>query len=169
MTLSEALLGDFQYEAANTRKVLEAVPADRWDWKPHDKSMSLAQLAGHIAENPGWVDSMMADELDFGAMGDWKPFLPASRDELLSTWDKGVAHFTEQITGKDDAFMSGTWTMRQGEKVLMAMPRHVAIRGMALHHVLHHRGQLTVYLRLLEVPVPSTFGPSADDPGSFGG
>lgn len=168
MTLSQALIADFKHEAANTRKVLEAVPADRFDWKPHDKSMSLGQLAGHVAESPSWVSSMMEPELDFAAIGgDYKPFIPTDKAGLLETFESNSKSFEETLAGKDDAFMESTWTMRAGDKVLMQAPRHAAIRSTAIHHIIHHRGQLTVYLRLLGAAVPGTYGPTADEQ-SFG-
>lgn len=168
MTLSQALIADFKEEAANTRKVLAAVPDDRFDWKPHAKSMSLGQLAGHLAEMPIWVRSMMEAELDFAAAaGDYKPFLPQDKAALLTAFDKNAKILEKTLDGKDDAFMKATWTMRAGDKVLMQAPRHAAIRSTAIHHAIHHRGQLTVFLRLLDVPVPGTYGPTADEP-SFG-
>lgn len=165
MTISEALVVDFKREAPSTRKVLEAVPEDQLEWKPREKSMSLGQLASHIAETPSWVHSMMEPKLDIAATGaDYQPFMAASSAELLETFDEKAKGLEETLSGRDDAFLSETWTMCQGEKVLMSMPRHAAVRAIAIHHIIHHRGQLTVYLRLLGVAVPSAYGPTADDP-----
>lgn len=164
MLICDGLIADFNHEANNTRKVLEAVPEDRLDWQPHEKSMSLGQLASHIAESPSWVHSMMEPELDFAAAGgDYQPFVASNRAELLDTFDQNVDGFVKTLSGRDDDFLSAKWTMRQGEKVLMSLPRQAAIRSTAVHHIIHHRGQLTVYLRLLGVAVPQTYGPTADD------
>lgn len=167
MPIHEALVADFESEATNTRKVLEAVPQDRLDWKPHEKSMSLGQLAGHIAETPSWVHAMLEGDFDISALaGDYVPFVPGSRSELLETFEKNVAGFGDMLSGRDDDFLSVTWTMRNGETVMMSVPRHEAIRTTAIHHSIHHRGQLSVYLRLLGVPLPQTYGPTADsEPG----
>ena len=164
MNLSEALLYDFRREAGLTRNVLAAVPEDRLDWKPHEMSYSLGRLAGHIAENPSWVSGMVEDVLDLGDMADWKPFDPGSKEELLEAHDRNVRVFEEVVAGRDDAFMERTWQMKNGDAVIMSLPRFEAIRSIMIHHLVHHRGQLTVYLRLLDVPVPGTFGPTADFP-----
>ena len=164
MSIGKTLVAEFKHEAANTRKVLEAVPEDRFDWKPHEKSMTLGQLAAHIAETPTWVRSMIEDELDFAvAGGDYKPFAPATKAELLAGFDENVKDFETTVAGRDDEFLGVTWTMRHGDKVLMSVPRHVAMRSTAINHIIHHRGQLTVYLRLLDAPVPPTYGPTADN------
>ena len=164
MSISAAIITDFETEAAKTRKVLAAVPADRFDWKPHDKSMSLGQLASHVAENPLWGTSMMAAELDFEEVEkDYTPFAAESTEELLTAFDDYAAAFTKAIDGQSDEHMTAEWTMRKGDTVLMKSPRKDAVRETIIHHAIHHRGQLTVYLRLLEVPVPGTYGPTADD------
>ena len=168
MSISEALVADFRQEAGNTRLILDAVPEAKLDWKPHEKSMSLGQLAGHLAETPAWTPSMLADELDVSSMpSDWKPFVPKNHESLLATFEQHARGFQDFLAGKDDAFLSGMWTMRHGEKVLMNLPKHAAIRQIAIHHVIHHRGQLTVYLRLLGVAIPPIYGPTADQPDMF--
>ncbi|MCP3919769.1 MAG: DUF664 domain-containing protein [bacterium] len=163
-SLSTALLADFQHEAGVTRRVLEAIPEDRYDWKPHDKSMTLGALASHVAESPTWAHSMLEDELDCASMADWKPFVAENRAELLAAHDKNCAGFREIVADKDDAFLASNWKMRSGDKILMEAPKHAAMRSTVVHHNIHHRGQLTVYLRMLDVPVPSTYGPTADYP-----
>ena len=166
MSLSRELVSDFTNEAELTRKVLAAVPEDRLGWKPHDKSMSLGQLAGHVAETPGWCGAMLEPEFDMAAgMADWKPFQPATRKELLETFDRNTRAFGPLFADRDDAFMQETWTMRNGATVMLSDPRHATARMIAINHSIHHRGQLTVYLRLLGVPVPGTYGPTADDAG----
>lgn len=164
MKLADALIADLTAEAALSRKVLDAVPEDRLAWKPHDKSMTLGQLASHIAETPAWIATMIEAEMDFAAMGDWKPFLAKDRRELLAGLDKNTKTALDALQGRDDAFMEGTWTGRMGEKVLMRSPRHAVIRQILVHHAIQHRGQLTVYLRLCNAPVPQTYGPTADFP-----
>ena len=166
MTLAEDLINDFDSEAKKSRNLLAAVPGDKLDWKPHEKSMTLGALAGHIAEMPMWVGSMMEPDMDMGAMmADYKPFVPATGDELSAGFEKNLGLFAECLTGKGDAFMREVWTMRSGEKVLMSSPRNEVVREVLLHHLAHHRGQLTVYLRLLDVPVPATYGGTADESG----
>lgn len=164
MNLSESLLHDFRREAGLTRPILAVVPEDRLDWQPHAKSWTLAKLAGHVAENPSWVGAMIEDEMDLSATGDWKPFEPANQKELLETYDKSVKQVEDALAGRDDAFLERTWTMKNGDQVIMSQPRFEVLRSIVLHHWIHHRGQLTVYLRLLDVPVPGTYGPTADFP-----
>ena len=164
MSQAENLIADFAAEVANTRKLLEAIPEDKFDWKPHDKSMTLGALAGHIAETPNWGAGMVEDQMDFAQMTDYVPFVPTTRAELLKAFEEGVAGFAGPFEGRDDAFMEAEWTMLMGDKVLMQEPRGKVMRDIMIHHQVHHRGQLTVYLRLLDVPVPATYGGSADEP-----
>ncbi len=167
MPISDTLIADFKSEASNTKRVLESFPEGRSDWKPHAKSMSLGRLAGHIAELPSLVHSVMeGEELDFAASaGEYTPFVAASRTELLQIFQKNVDRFETALSGQTDEFLSKNWTLRYGPNVLMSMPRHLAIRTTAIHHVIHHRGQFSVYLRLLDVAVPPTYGPTADSQG----
>ncbi len=167
MPISDAIVAEFKHEADNTRKVLAAVPGDRLDWKPHEKSMSLGQLTGHIAETPGWAPSMMEPELDFTAV-DYKPFIAEDSEGLMKNFEDAVKVFEDALSGRDDEFMSQTWTMRAGDKVLMSLPRFAVVKNISINHLVHHRGQLTVYLRLLDVAVPATYGPTADNPEGFG-
>ena len=168
MSLATLLVADLEQEAKNTRKMLEAVPEAKLDWKPHEKSMTLGQLASHLAENPSWISAMLEDEMDFAtAMTDYKPFAAKNRKELLDGFDKNLRAGLDALRGRADAFLEKTWTMRNGPKVLMALPKHQAVRSTGIHHWIHHRGQLSVYLRLLGVPLPQVYGPTADNP-SFG-
>jgi len=164
MNLAETLVMDYEYESVNTRKMLEIAPADRFDWKPHEKSKSVGMLASHLAETPTWISSMMEDEMDFGAMEDYQPFLAKDPDELLTAFDKNLADGLDFIRDKVDAFLSRTWTMKMGDKILMQQPKHGVIKAICIHHTIHHRGQLSVYLRMLDVPLPSIYGPTADNP-----
>jgi uncharacterized damage-inducible protein DinB len=167
MSLASVLVDHFTEEAGHSRSILAAAPQDMFAWKPHEKSMTLAQLTGHIAEMPAWCNGILEGDLDFLANGDYKPYLPETKADLLETFDRNVAGFQQALDGRDDELMLTTWTMRAGEKVLMSKARHAALRQVAVHHVIHHRGQLSVYLRLLAVPVPGTYGPTADTPALF--
>ena len=170
VSLAKAFVAEFDHECAGTRKMLERVPEDKLTWKPHEKSMSLAQLTGHIAEMPGWAGSVMsAEELDFAKMEGYQPTVPETKAELLEAFDKSVASFRQAMEDHADEDFFVTWTMRNGEHVIAEMPRVSAIRGFVLSHTYHHRGQLSVYLRLLDVPLPKVYGPTADtDDDTYG-
>lgn len=162
-TLAQVALGDFEQEVATTRRVLERVPDARWDFKPHEKSMTLGQLAGHVANLLNWGIHMTAEEgVDFAAPPAVPP-RPADRAELLAAFDAAVARLHAALRGAGDEALGRSYTVRRGEQVMMAAPRAAMIRGWVLSHIIHHRGQLTVYLRLLDVPVPSVYGPTADE------
>ena len=166
MTLADNLNLDFADEAKRTRAMLEVVPADRFGWRPHDKSMTLGALAGHLAECPAWVRGFLNDELDFAKLAsDYEPFAPETKDDLLKTCDENTALFHTTLATMSDEFLEEEWVMRAGERVLMKGPRHRAMREILIHHPIHHRGQLTVYLRQLDLPVPPTYGPTADSGG----
>lgn len=165
-SLQARLVDDFTDEAAAVRRYLERVPEDRLDWKPHAKSMTLGQLAGHLAEAPGWVLGMEPDEFDMAALEEqgYAPFVPGSREELLATLEENARVFRRVVGGMSEETLAAEWTMRAGDAVLLRAPRHVAIRRTGIHHWIHHRGQLSVYLRELGVDLPSVYGPTADDP-----
>jgi uncharacterized damage-inducible protein DinB len=164
MSLSEPLAAELKHEATTTRKMLERVPQDKLAWRPHDKSMTLGRLAGHIAELPSLLTpALTADELDFAA-GDFKPFDPTSVSELLERFDQTVAGAVELLKSQTDEHLQKPWRMRNGEQVFFELPRAAVVRSMALSHIVHHRGQLSVYLRMLDVPLPSVYGPTADEP-----
>jgi uncharacterized damage-inducible protein DinB len=170
MPIIDAFLAEMGHESTLTRRLLERVPDDRMGWKPHDKSMTLGRLAGHVAELPGWSRTVLADdvfEVSAAAEAGFVPAEPATRAELLAIFDDHVAGFEAAARGVSDETMRETWKMTRGGRVLLEMPRTVAVRSFILNHTIHHRGQLSVYLRLLEVPLPSIYGPSADDPGPF--
>jgi uncharacterized damage-inducible protein DinB len=167
MSIARSLVAHLQREGETTRKMLALVPEARLDWKPHEKSMTLGALASHLAETPLWVSSMLEDEMDFANMGDYKPFEAGSAAELVSALEKNLEGALDLIRERDDAFLTREWTARMGEKVVMRAPKGEVIREIALHHTIHHRGQLSVYLRMLGVPLPKVYGPTADDP-SFG-
>ena len=165
MSIAEATIRDFNAEAELSRRLLEAVPDDQFAWKPHEKSMSLGQLAGHIAEAPSWVMAMGEDNFNWDPENtEYTPFMPTSTDELLETLEQNTDACREFLEGRSDEFMSADWSMTMGEQTLMAGERDAMIRSTILHHIAHHRGQLTVFLRILDVPVPPTYGPTADNP-----
>ncbi len=163
MTISQSLLSDLDREAVFTRSVLAAAPADRFDWKPHEKSMTLGELASHIAETPSWIEGMQKDTFDMGELADYRPFAARDSATLLAAFESNMAICRAVISG-DDAFLQTRWRMTHGDQVLVDKPRHESIRSIAIHHLIQHRGQLLVYLRLLDVPVPQTYGPTADYP-----
>lgn len=165
MSISDSLLSEFDQEMANTRRALERVPMDKADWKPHPKSMALGRLAVHLAELPGWTRTTLhQDELDLG--GSYTPTSVANTEELLALFDKNVAVAREALAGaSDDAVWHKPWTLRVGEQKIFTLPKIAVHRAFTMNHVIHHRGQLTVYLRLNDIPVPSIYGPSADEGG----
>lgn len=167
MSLCNSLAAELQQEAKTTRRILERVPEGSFDWKPHERSMSLGRLAGHVAELPSLiVPALTQDELNFAAAG-FQPFVPTSAAELLEQFDRNVNTAVELLSGQTDEKMGESWRLGSGEQTFFTGPRAAAVRVLALNHVVHHRGQLSVYLRLLDVPVPSIYGPSADEaPGA---
>jgi uncharacterized damage-inducible protein DinB len=163
MALVEALLPEFDREMSTTRTVLERVPEERFDWKPHVKSYSLGELAGHIANLPTWgEETLTKSELDLA--GGQRPSAPPSKAVMLDNFDRHVAAVRAALAGKSDAELMAMWTLKRNGKTIFAMPKTTVLRSMVLSHVIHHRAQLTVYLRLLDIPVPSIYGPSADEP-----
>ncbi len=161
--ISSALIAEFEKEGATTRKCLERVPADKFDWKPHEKSMTFGHLASHVAEMFGWTPAtLLQPELDFAKM-DYKPFEPATTDDLVDFFDKQFAEAVETLRNTSDATFAEEWTLRNGETVYFTAPKAAVIRGFVMNHIVHHRGQLSVYLRLNDIPVPSIYGPSADE------
>lgn len=163
MGIIDAMIGEFTQEVALTRKILERVPEDNYAWQPHEKSMTLGRLASHIAENPGWVASILQMEvLDMDA-GGYVPFNAKNKVELLETFDEKVAEAMAIMPGQTDEHLVGIWRMKMGGKIVMEMPRVAVLRMFLLSHTTHHRGQLSVYLRMLDVSVPSIYGPSADE------
>jgi uncharacterized damage-inducible protein DinB len=156
-----AIVQEFEQEAKTTRRVLERVPSDKLAWKPHAKSMSLGDLAMHIAGGPGFISSWaLKDAFEF--TGD-KPPAATSTADILKAHDASVAAVKENLGKIGDAGLGQMWTASAGGKKLMTMPKGALVRSIVLNHIYHHRGQLSVYLRLLDVPVPSIYGPSADE------
>ncbi|MET0645353.1 MAG: DinB family protein [Pyrinomonadaceae bacterium] len=163
MRMCEALAAELQHEAKTTRRLLERVPEESFGWKPHEKSMTLGQLAGHVAQLPTLIiPALTEDELDFAVAG-WKPFSPQSTDELVGQFDANISAAAESLKNQPDESMGQTWKLKSGDHVIFEMPRAMVVRFVGLNHVVHHRGQLSVYLRLLDVPLPSIYGPTADE------
>ena len=163
MPLVDALLPEFDHEMTTTRKVLERVPEEKFEWKPHAKSFSVGELATHVANLPTWgTETLTKSEIDLA--GGQRVAAFASKAELMAAFDRNVAATRSALTGKTDAELLAIWSLKQGGKTIFSMPKTGVLRSFVLSHVIHHRGQLSVYLRLLDVPVPSIYGPSADEP-----
>jgi uncharacterized damage-inducible protein DinB len=161
--IGEWLLVEFDHEMAVTRRLLDRVPEPLLAWKPHEKSFSLGGLAMHLARLPHWgTEILERDAYDVGIEKAPKPE-PASLAEVLSAFDRNVAEVRRALSTRSDAELRDTWTMRKGAQVVLSMPKVSALRRFLLHHVIHHRGQLTVYLRLQNVALPPIYGPSADE------
>ena len=165
MAIKDALLPEFDHEMATTRRLLERLPEAEFAWKPHDRSMALGQLAGHIANLPQWCSATLASTVfDLDALpADARPQLPASRAAVLEEFDGKVAAARGQLTSTTDAEFMTPWTLKKGGQEVFTLPRISAIRSFVMNHLIHHRGQLSVYLRLKDVPLPSIYGPTADE------
>jgi uncharacterized damage-inducible protein DinB len=163
MSIAEPMAMEFAQEAANTRRILERVPEEQFDWKPHEKSMSLAELATHIAQTPEWgVAILEQDELVIN-IEEYVPHVASTHAELMELFDNSVAAMSAAMQGLPDDKAMQPWRLKIGDEVKLELPRVFVLRGMVLNHILHHRGQLSVYLRMKDVPLPATYGPSADE------
>jgi uncharacterized damage-inducible protein DinB len=164
MKLTEFLLDELNSEAARTRRVLENVPTGRDDWKPHDKSMPFGRLAGLVATMPSWVNLVVEqDELDLTPPPGQSQYQPPDPSKLPEALDGFVAKAREALSKtNDDYLLTTNWRLKAGGQVVLNDPRHIVLRD-TINHWAHHRGQLTVYLRLVGAPVPSIYGPTADD------
>ncbi|MGH9735753.1 MAG: DinB family protein [Candidatus Acidiferrales bacterium] len=166
MALRDGLLAQFDHEMVGTRKTLERVPEGKPDWAPHPKSMKLGRLAGHLAELPGWtVETINHDSLDIHPPNgpQVQPLVMTSRKQLLEAFDKNAASARAALAGASDENLLGSWTLLAGGQKIFSMPRLAVLRSFVLSHIIHHRAQLGVYLRMNDVPVPSLYGPSADE------
>lgn len=163
MSLVNALVQELDSEAATTRRLLERVPADKLTWKPHTKSMSLGQLALHVASAPGVTSGWaIPDVFEFKSGGEGAP-QPSSTAEILEAHAKSLTSTKQALNTIGDAGLHADWKATAGGQTLFAMPKIAFVRAIVMNHWIHHRGQLSVYLRLLDVPVPSIYGPSADE------
>lgn len=166
MKMRDAILPEYDHEMALTRRVLERVPDAHLAWQPHAKSMSLGRLATHLAELPAFGGSIFAgSSLDLAPKdgGGYKGRVLGANQENLELFDANVAAAREALAAAEDDAMRETWTLKMGDRVLFSLPRIAVVRSMLLNHIIHHRGQMSVYLRLHDVPVPSIYGPSADE------
>ena len=164
MSIVEMLLPEFDREMGVTRRLLERVPDDQFAWKPHDKSMTLGRLAEHLAELPMWARVSITDsgiDMASGRPEGYQP--PATRAAVLAMFDANVAEARTALAGSTDAELMAPWTLRAQGKEIFTMPKAAVLRSFVMNHVIHHRGQMSVYLRLQNVPVPSMYGPSADE------
>lgn len=156
-------LGDLDRELDTTRTVLARIPDDRLDWRPHEKSWTVGELAAHLANLVGWQVSMLeSDEFDLDARGPNRS-APPDRETLLREYDRNVEALRGAVAEADDSELLAPWTLRKGDEVIFDLPRSAALRNAGISHMIHHRGQLTVYLRMMDVPVPPTYGPTADE------
>jgi uncharacterized damage-inducible protein DinB len=166
MSIGQSLLPEFDQEMQNTRKVLERCPDEKWNWKPHEKSGTLGWLAGHVATMVEWLPyTINTEELDYAPVGgpSFQPPKIENRKALLAEFDKNVSAARAALASVSDAEMMKNWKLLAGGQEIFTMPRAACIRGMCLNHHIHHRAQLTVYYRLMGVPVPGLYGPSADE------
>jgi uncharacterized damage-inducible protein DinB len=167
MGLSDALLPEFDQEMANTRKTLERVPDNKFDWKPHEKSFPMGGLSTHLANLPSWASvTIDQDSLDLAPNGEVVRMSPLkSRAEVLEMFDKNVVTARAAIAGASDEHLFKPWTLLSNGKTILTLPRVACLRSFVMNHIIHHRAQLGVYLRLNDIPVPSIYGPSADEGG----
>ncbi|WP_336518598.1 DinB family protein [Pollutibacter soli] len=162
MSLISMFLEELNRESETTRKMLSRIPDDSYDWKPHPKSMTIRQLSTHIAELPTWITlALTTDELDFAA-SPYDPPIADTTAEVMDLFEKSLINGRSQLVESNEALLSKTWTMRNGEEIYVEEPKSYMIR-MSLSQIIHHRAQLGVFLRLLDVPIPGSYGPSADE------
>ncbi len=165
MKLSQALLKELEHEAQTTRRHLERLPPDQFDWRPHEKSYTASDLAAHIVECVGWGAKIFNhDEFDIDP-ATYQPYQPRSAAELLSAFDECVAQCRQALADVDEAALWQPWRLKIRGRARFERPRIEVFRDFTLSHLIHHRGQLSVYLRLLNIPVPGSYGPTADEPG----
>ncbi|MCO5235565.1 MAG: DinB family protein [Chitinophagaceae bacterium] len=163
MSIAQGLTAELLQEASNTRKMLERLPGDQLEWRPHEKSRQMGKLAAHIAEIPQWIHHILSDtgfDLDKNAFSRAKG---ASKNDILDVFEDTLKQAVSALENAPDEMFPVYWTFRKGSFKVFELPRTVAIRNMVLSHLIHHRGQLSVYLRLLNVSVPGMYGPSADE------
>jgi uncharacterized damage-inducible protein DinB len=166
MRISDGILPEFDQESATTRKVLERCPEDKYGWKPHTKSFSMAQLATHLANTAGWAVLVLTeDSFDYAPPGapPFKEDPAGTKKELLERFDKNIAAAREALAKTEDEQFMQPWTLLGGGNPVFTMPRIGVVRSMIMNHMVHHRAQLGVYLRLNDVPVPMMYGPTADE------
>jgi len=163
MGFNESFIAELQQEAVSTKKLLERVPLEKSDWKPHEKSMALGRLAFHVAELPGWASvTLDQDGIDF-AKSEYKPTTSGTTADLLKCLDDNLAKAMKSLKDAPDSRFMENWTMKNGEITYFTLPKIAVLRSFSYNHWYHHRAQLGVYLRLLDVPLPGMYGPTADE------
>ena len=164
MSFLDPIIAELQHEASVTRKLFERIQDEHFEWQPHAKSMSVKRLTNHIAQLYNWFDYILnQDELDI-ATAQFERRMANTTQELLALFDQNVAKTVELLKKQEEQHVLKTWTFRNGQQVIFAMPRMAVMRMMVLNHGVHHCGQLSVYLRLLNIPLPPMYGPTADEP-----
>lgn len=163
MAINQALLAELKQESTGTRKTLQRVPTAHLTWKPHEKSFTLGHLASHVSQLLTWFDLIInRDGLNF-ATDNIKTVVSETNEDLVKRFDEYLAHATAVLESASDEVLNSPWTMQNGDHIYFTLPKKVVIRSWYYNHMIHHRGQLTVYLRLLDIPVPGLYGPSADE------
>ena len=171
MSIAQLLLAELERELEANRELLNRLPDGKWDWKPHEKSMSLSRLATHVAEIPSWSKSiLLADEIDFMSpeMQAWVPREMQSKEEILAELESAAETCRAHLEATGDEDFDRDWTMKAGDQVAMKEKKYMVFRRQVLNHMVHHRAQLGLFLRLLDVPLPGSYGPSADEGGGLG-
>lgn len=164
MSIAQSLLPEYDFEMASARKHLERVPGDDLGWQPHGKSMTLVRLAGHVSEIPGWVSSaFLSDSLNLAGDGSPRTAPPADPQAILALFDRLAAAGRDALASASDEDMEKPWSLLMGERVLFTMTKGEVYRRWVINHLIHHRAQLGVYLRLKNIEIPGTYGPSADE------
>jgi len=163
MNIIDPIIQEFTYEAATTKKYLERTPDTKFDWKPHEKSMSLGMLASHLVDSLSWTGEILEkDEFVMDPSG-YQPWITGDKEELLKTWDKNVADAVDAMKGYPNDKLLKTWTFKMGDEIVLQEVRVAILRAFIISHMIHHRGQMSVYLRLNDAPLPSVYGPTADE------
>jgi uncharacterized damage-inducible protein DinB len=161
--ITQGLMKELEHEGAQTKRILERVPMDFFTWKPHEKSREIGALALHVAQTPAWASRIVSTpEININTMVRETPDIKTAYDLVLIS-ENAVQQAIKDLQKATDEDMMAMWTLKKGEHTFFSLPRVAAIRAIAINHLIHHRGQLTVYLRLLDIPVPGIYGPSADE------
>lgn len=161
--MRQTLANEIRHEGTQTQKILERIPIDKWDWKPHEKSTKIGSLALHVAEIPKWTSRILStSEFDIASMVRLSPDIHSNKD-LVYLSETNILKAVNDLQNASAEALTAQWTLRHGDHIVFTLPRAAVIRAMAMNHLVHHRGQLSVYLRLLDIPVPGMYGPSADE------
>ena len=165
MNLIDGILGEYQHENAVTRRILERVPENHFDFRPHKKSMNLGNLSSHLAEIHTWIPDIVKQSVFVMDPATYKPYKASSRADLLREFDKNVAVATDAMKGMTNEQLLAPWTFQAGGQTVFTLPRIAVLGSFIIKHCVHHRAQLGVYLRLLDIPLPPSYGPTADESG----